>query len=439
LATSADILKDAKEAFRLCEEREKTNREEAADDVRFARLGEQWSEAIRKVRDRDHRPMVTVNRLPSFIRQVVNDARQNKPQIVCHPADSVADPQTAQILNGVIRQIEASSKADAAYDTALECAVTGGFGWFRINTEYAYDDTFDLDLVVERIANPFSVWGDPHSTAADSSDWNLSFVADLLTKEAFERQYKGAEAVNWQDGAYGTLQTPWIDGGQVRVAEYWTREKSTKPVVLLSNGEVIEAKVYKDRKGEFDAQALTVVGEREVNSHQVTQRILTGAEVLDERDWPGCYIPIVPVYGEEVFVDGQRRLRSLVRDAKDPQRMLNYWRTASTELVALAPKAPFIGPKGAFATDVEKWGTANTDNHAFIEYDGAVPPERQPFAGPPAGALQEAINASDDMKAVMGLFDASLGARGQVEESGRAVQWRGRGKGTSPPSTSSTT
>jgi len=131
---SEDVLKEAKEAFRLCEEREAENRKEALDDLRFARLGEQWDERIRKQRDRDGRPYVTVNRLPAFIRQVVNDARQNKPQIVCHPADSAADPQTAEILNGLIRQIEASSKADHAYDTALECAVTLGFGWFRFGS-----------------------------------------------------------------------------------------------------------------------------------------------------------------------------------------------------------------------------------------------------------------------------------------------------------------
>lgn len=150
-----------------------------------------------------------------------------------------------------------------------------------------------------------------------------------------------------------------------------------------------------------------------------------GAVVLETVDWAGKYIPIVPVYGEEMHVDGRRRLRSLVRDAKDPQRMFNYWRTTSTELVALAPKAPFIGRKGAFETDATKWATANVQTHAFIEYDGPEPPMRQPFSGVPAGALQEALNASDDMKSIMGLHDASLGARSN-ETSGRAIMARQR-------------
>jgi hypothetical protein len=162
-----------------------------------------------------------------------------------------------------------------------------------------------------------------------------------------------------------------------------------------------------------------------VASHKVVQRILTGAEVLETVDWAGRFIPLVPVYGEELHIDGRRRLRSLVRDAKDPQRMFNYWRTTSTELVALAPKTPFIGRKGAFETDSAKWATANVQTHAYIEYDGPEPPQRQMFAGPPAGAVQEALTASDDMKAIMGLYDASLGARSN-ETSGRAIMARQR-------------
>ncbi len=183
---------------------------------------------------------------------------------------------------------------------------------------------------------------------------------------------------------------------------------------------------YAKNKALFDASGVSVVGRpREVLSHAVKQHVLTGAEVLDTVDWAGRFIPIVPVLGDEVFLEGRRHLRSLVRDAKDPQRMFNYWRTTSTELVVLAPRAPFIGPKGAFKSDADKWATANTDCHAYIEYDGQVPPERSSFAGVPAGALQEAMNASDDIKSILGLFDASLGAASN-ENSGRAILARQR-------------
>jgi hypothetical protein len=421
-----EIIREAREAFELAADYEAENRREALDDLRFARLGEQWPQQVKRERELDGRPCLTINRLPAFIRQVVNDARQNKPAMVVHPVDSDADPATAEVFNGLIRHIEQSSDAEVAYDTALDFAVTGGFGYFRINTRYASDDSFDQDLVIERVANPFAIYGDPDGTAADSSDWNVAFVVDTLPKAAFEARWKGAEAVDWSADSYASLTGPWLEGERVMVAEYWRREPVRRSIVALSDGQVVELSVYQTQKAMFDALGVSVVGQpRQVASHKVTQKILTGAEVLESVDWAGKFIPIVPVYGEELHVDGKRRLRSLVRDAKDPQRMFNYWRTTTTELVALAPKTPFIGRKGAFETDSAKWATANTQTHAYIEYDGPEPPQRQPFAGPPAGAMQEALSASDDMKAIMGLHDASLGAASN-ETSGRAILMRQR-------------
>ncbi len=421
-----DLLIEARRLFDLASEVENENRQDALDDLKFARLGEQWPDEVIQARKLEGRPCLTINRLPAFIRQVVNDARQNKPAIKVHPADDSADPETAEIFNGLIRNIEVTSDADVAFDTALESAVTGGFGYFRINTRYSDEDTFDQDLVIERIANPFSVFGDPYSTAADSSDWDNAFIVETMSKDAFERKYKGSEPVDWSADGYVGLGAPWIDDDQVMVCEWWTREEVKKQIVQLSNGEVVDLKVFEANADQFAELGLEVVGQgRELRGHKVIQRCMTGGEILTTIDWPGKYIPIIPVYGDEVNVEGKRFFRSMVRDAKDPQRMFNYWRTASTELVALAPKTPFIGPKGAFVTDFEKWATANTSSHAYIEYDGGTPPQRQPFAGVPAGALQEALNASDDIKAIVGLHDASLGARSN-ETSGVAIMARQR-------------
>jgi len=425
-----DILKEAREAFDLCQEVESDNRVAALDDLRFARLGEQWPEEVRRQRDLDGRPCLTINRMPAIIRQVTNDARQNKPSIRVRPVDDKADPQTAEIINGLIRNIEYTSNADVAYDTASDFAVTMGFGYFRIGIEYACDDSFDRDLLIQAIANPFSVYGDPHSTAADSADWNTAFVTDWIKKSEFERRFKGAKPVDWTAEGYGDLADQWITDDSVLVAEWWKREEVERKIVLLSDRTIVDAGRYQQYKDAFDAAGIVVVGERTTKSHKVTQRLMTGAEVIEETPWAGRYIPIIPVYGEEVNVEGKRHFRSLIRDAKDSQRMLNYWRTTSTELVALAPKAPYIGPKGAFTTDADKWATANTQNWSYIEFDGQIAPQRQPFEGVPAGALQEALNASDDIKAITGIFDAALGAQGN-ETSGRAIVARQREGDTS--------
>ncbi len=379
---------------------------------------------VKRQREIDGRPCLTINRLPSMVRQVLNDARQNKPSIKVHPVDSGATRETAQIIDGLIRNIEYTSSADVAYDTALDNAVTGGFGYFRITTDYADDDQFDQDIKIERISNPLNVYGDEKSTCADSSDWNKCFITENYDDETFDKLWKGAEKSSWETD-YRDTPPGWRDDDMVRVAEYWTREEVPAKLLKLSDGMVLYEPEYLKIKDILDAQGIGVVADRPTRTWKVRQRIMTGAEVLETNEWAGKFIPVVPVYGDEVVVEGKRHFISLVRWAKDPQQMFNYWRTASTELVALAPKAPFIGPKGAFNSDSEKWATANVISHPYIEYDGGVPPQRQPFAGPPAGALQEALNASDDMKATMGIYDAALGARSN-ETSGRAIMQRQR-------------
>lgn len=420
------ILEEAKEAFDLCREHEAEDRIERLDDIRFSRMDEQWPDAVRKQRELDGRPCLTINKLPAFIRQVVNEARQNKPQIKVRPVDSSSDPETAEIMSGLIRNIEYTSSADVAYDTGIESAICSGIGYWRVNTDYASDDTFDQDIVIERVSNPFAVWGDPYSTAADSSDWNCAFDVDVMPLDRFNALYKGADAIDWDSDGYTGLQDPWRDGEQIAVAAYWKREEIEKSILLLSDNSVVSLEDFRRNAELYQALGAEPVGDpRKVRSHKVTQYTLTGGEELKKVEWAGKYIPIVPVYGDEVNIEGRRVFRSLIRGAKDSQRMFNYWRTAATELVALAPKAPFIGPVGAFETDAAKWETANSQTHAYLEYDGSQVPQRQPFAGIPAGALQEALNASDDMKAILGIYDAGLGARSN-ETSGIAINARKR-------------
>lgn len=418
--SKADLLKEALDGFEKTAEHDASNRKAWEDDVDFALLENQWPERVRRDRELEGRPCLTVNKLVSMGRQVVNDARRNKPGIRVMPVDSEADPETAEVLNGLIRNIEQSSNAEVAYDTALEHAVFGGFGYFRINTRYTSDDTFDQDIVIERVPNPLAVYPDCYSTAADSADWSYCYVTDNMTKAAFQKAYPGATEVDWQGEAWKGVGAPWMDGDFVQVAEYWVREKVKRTILLLTDGSVVPVEDYEANKPAFDLIGVGVQGSRDVDSHKVRQHIMSGAEVLDTVEWAGRYIPIIPVYGAEVNFKGKRHFRSLIRGAKDAQRMFNYWRTTSTELVALAPKAPFIGRKGAFETDAAKWATANVQSHAFIEFDGPEAPQRQPFSGVPAGALQEALNASDDIKSVIGMYDASLGARSN-ETSGKAI------------------
>src|SRR5574343_51023 len=419
-----DIVKEALEAFDAAKEAESDNRARMLADMRFVHLAEQWPEQVKRERERERRPCLTVNKLPAFVRQVVNDARQNRPQIKVTPVDSGADYATAEILSGLVRHIQRNSNADVAYDTAVEWAVGSGLGYFTVGTEYANDETFEQEIVIRRVVSPFSVYADPYSEAGDSSDWRCGFQVVTGDPDRLAKRYGRKDLANWGDGATGDVNAE----GEARLCRYWWIEDEAKTLILLSNGGTIYEDQWPDIADVALAQGVAPVEgrTRRIMVPRVRVYMLDGSdEPLTKEDWPGRYIPIIPVYGSEAWVDGKRVLKSLVHDALDSQRMVNYWRTAATELVALAPKAPFIGPKNAFVTDAKKWASANTETHPYLRYDGDVMPQRQPFAGVPAGALQEALNASDDIKAILGIFDASLGARSN-ETSGRASVARQR-------------
>ncbi len=438
------IINEARELLDESQQGSGYNRENAESDIRFARLSEQWPDEIRKLRKEEGRPCLTINRLPTLIRQVVNDSRQAKPGIKVSPVDNNADEDTADVISGLIRSIERNGDgAEVAYDTAIDHAVSGGFGFFRIGIDYVSPDSFSMEARIERVPNQLMVHWDVNSTKYDASDWGYAFVSDWLTEDEFKHRYPKAKPVDFQGDTRGDV-ADWIDGEQIRIAEYWKREEKKRQIYLLNNGRTIrhDVVIAEGRKLDLGGQVsddeilvlyqqmmgVEIIKEREATFFDVTRRMISGAEVLSEDPWPGSMIPICPVWGEEVFADGRRHFRSMIRDAKDPQTMFNFWRSASTELVALAPRAPWVGPQGFVPKGhEEKWQTANTRSHAFLEYDPTAGnmPQRQAFAGVPAGVVQEALNAADDIKSVTGMYDAAIGARSN-ETSGKAIFARQR-------------
>lgn len=438
-----DIAKEALDAFEIVQDAESDNRKYAEEDIEFGRLANQWPDWARRQREAEGRPCLTFNKFGPTIRQVINDARMNRPSTTVLPLDSGADKETAEVLTGLIRNIETSSDADVAYDTAIEFAASGGFGYWRINTEYAVnaldedgirglgESAFDQNIFIRAVPNPFSIYGDPYSQAADSSDWMTAFAVEQITKKQFEERYAGANPVDFSAAEWTEIREPWVIEDTVQIAEFWKREKIIKQAYAVqlpqtedSPGDVL-IMFEEELTKEIRATGIQVIGQpRPVMSYKVTQHFVSGVEELNRVDWPGAYIPIVPVYGDEVNLKGKRHFRSLIRDAKDAMMKYNFWSTASTELIGLAPKAPYIGEEGAFSVDPDKWATANNQSHPYLEYKtGKGRPERQPFTGVPAGVLQEALNASDEIKAITGIYDASLGARSN-ETSGVAIRTR---------------
>lgn len=442
----AEFLRIARERYEESETAEYDNRLLALDDLRCLN-GEQWPDAIRKEREADSRPCLTLNRLPGFVDQVVGDQRQNRPRIKVRPVDDKSDPEIAKILEGLIRNIEYTSHADSAYDTAFENAANNGFGYFRILKEYAGKDTFEQDLLIRRIKNPFSVRFDPNAQEADKSDAEWCFVEEVIRKKEFERRFpKATWPSEWETSSTGSAYTGWFMTDKVRIAEYFIRASVEKAIVQLGSGAVMTKDDYNDMVRQANIQMpsllsdlvpsqhpdipppFKIVKERMSKSFEVKQYIISGSEVLEgPKKWDSEYIPIIPVLGKELVVDGKSILRGVVRNAKDPQRMYNYWRSAITEVVALAPKSPYMATPEQIEGHETLWSSAHRKSLPYLLYNntGAPMPQRQVPGTIPQGAFTEAQAAVDDMKATTGIYDASLGSRSN-ETSGKAIIARQR-------------
>lgn len=402
------------------------NRSEALDDLKFKK-GEQWDPAVKAQRTRDQRPCLTINKLPTFVRQVTNSQRQNVPSINVH-AVGEGDKAVAEVIQGGIRHIEYASNASVAYDTAVNSAAEIGFGYFRLVTAYCRDDSFDQEIQFRRIRNPFTVYMDPSHVNPDGSDQQWCILSVKVPRSEFIAEFPDSKPVDMAAiRGLGDAANDWADDDCVRLAEYYRIHRQPAKVVLLSNGE----SGYKDDLIELPA-GVTIKAERDSVRTTVQWFKLTATEIIDRADIPCKWIPVFPVYGDEIDIDGKVTRAGMIRNAKDPARMYNFWMTAATEEVALRPKTPYIGAEGQFEGHESEWAAANTSSFPFLEYKPkalggmlAPPPQRQPMADLPSGVMAMAMHANDDIKATTNIYDASLGARSN-ETSGVAIRQRER-------------
>jgi hypothetical protein len=400
-------------------------RAEALEDLEFY-SGDQWDDVILRDRKSDRRPALTINKLPAFCNQVINDMRQSRPSLKIRPVDTATDPETAEVIDGLVRSVLSNGDAREAIDNASFYQVTCGFGYFRILTDYVADDSFDQELRLERIENPFSVYFPVHLIRQpDYSDAPYCFIRTKMTRDEFKTRYPDADPVHFDGKAIG--DTDWEGEDYLYVAEYFTVEEKNLRLYLLSDGTIVSEKPDANAKS-----GPTIVNERTTIRRTVQWHLITGRDVIDSRDWPGSWIPVIPVLGQELNINGRTEYLSLIRFTRDPQRMYNYWHSAFTEQVALAPRVPWLVAEGQVDDYRDVWETANSKNHAYLPYrptsvqgNPVAPPQR--IAPPEAGGaiLQGIQLAADSIKSVIGIFDASLGMPGN-EQSGRAIIARQR-------------
>lgn len=416
-----DLLSEARARFQAAAEADEPQRQLELDDLRFCDPDGQWPADLRSQRDSEGRPCLAVDRLGPFVHQIVNEQRQNRPQPSVNPVGDGADKETAEIFQGMIRHIAYQSNGDTAIDTAFESQVRCGRGYFRVLTDYCTPDSFDQEILISRIPNPHLVYLDPSATAPDGADVEWAFVSTYVPNAVYRAEYPKSKLSSLDDGDWtsiGDTAPEWVqrDAAGVMVTEYFRRVRKSVTIYRLEDGSTSTEKV----EGYVDSRLSVQV--------EVQWFKLNAIEILDQTVWPGKHIPIVPVYGTELNVDGKRTWSGLIRSAKDAQRAFNYWKSAQAETIALAPRAPWVGPKGFMGNMRQIWASANKRPLAVLEYEAydsqqrPMPPPQRNMVEPPIQAITGAmIGAVDDLKATTGMYDANLGNR-ESAQSGVAIR-----------------
>jgi len=261
----------------------------------------------------------------------------------------------------------------------------------------------------------------------DGSDAERVLITTVISKDVFKTMYPDAEVdQGFSSRGTGDTESEWVTKEDIRIAEYFYTERTKEMLLMLSDGTT----GYSDElpsKEVLEAAGITVVDKRDTWRKKIKWCKLTAMQILEEGEWAGKYIPIVPTYGQEVRVDDKHKKFGLVRMAKDPQRMYNYWSTALTETVALAPKAKWLLAEGQDEGHENEWAMANIKAMPVLRYkqtdiEGrpAPAPTRLQPEPPPAGVMSALQGMNQDLMAVVGIFDPSQLPQGM--QSGKAIQ-----------------
>lgn len=428
-AEDEKILQGMRKDFERSIASDTENRREMLDDKKFLTGQAQWPADVASQRNFDHRPCLTENKLPVFVNQVVNDIRQNRPNPDVSPVGDKGDKEVAKFYRGMIRSIERRSRADIAYDTAAFDQVSCGRGFWRLITDYVSPTSMLQQITIKRIRNQMTVYPDPTSQEPDGSDYKYCFVSELMPRKQFEEMYPDASVVSIDQFGIGDTFKDWLTTENIRIAEYWKIKKKKRKLVQLSNGHTgWEDELDDHIKDMIANDELEIIKERDSFEQTVMFYKVTAIDILERTEWPGKYIPIFPVLGNEIDVDGKSQLSGLIRNAKDAQRRYNYGITTEIEITMLAPKAPYIMEEGQVEGHEDQWKSANIKNMPYLLYRAvnaggapAPPPQRNPVAQIPAGVVNITQGAAQGIMATTGIrFDATMNER-MNDESGRAM------------------
>jgi hypothetical protein len=413
--------------FERVEKKERDQRKLAVEDIKFAQTEDgQWDDGAKE--KRKNRPRFTINRVAGAVDQLIGDQRQNRTNIKIRPVSGGASEDVAKTLTGLIRNIESDSKASNAYDTAFDEVVNGGFGGWRVTTEFSDDDAFDQDIKIKPLNTATtSLWFDDSAIEYDKRDAMFAFITVDMPKDEHEEKYPKSPVTSWSQEQYDTSGcNDWFGENSVRVAEYWVKTPVTKNIALLSDGRVIDSDEEKSVLDELAAQGVTVKKTRAVKSHKVEMYLMDGSGILEgPKAWAGKFIPLIPVYGRQAHIENQTYTRGIVRFAKDANRIYNYETSSVVETNSLTPKDPLWYTPAQAKGHESKYRNFATQNSPFMPYNpdsktGGQPPARGGAPAVQTASLQILQQAGMDLYHVTGMQPPSIGVNPELK-SGKAI------------------
>jgi len=392
-----DVLEVAKKRYKVATDAWGAIVRAAREDLDFLSDEDsaQWDAREYNSRATIGRPAIQVDQLTQYVHQVVNDIRMNTPTIDIIPADLESDPDTAEFIAGRIKAIEYKSNADSAYDTAIDFSVKSSLGFIRVDRKYVTDESFEQELCIRRVVNPLSIYIDPESIEADGSDAKWGFVLEEMSLEEFKDKWPDATAMSFGN------ESKQMEKDQITIAEYFYIDEKSEEYGQMADGG--REKAAKGKK--YSAK-------RKVKKRVVHHCKLAFEDILEETTFPGKYIPLVPVYGEEAWRDGKRYLYSLIRKAKQSQMMFNL--QASLELESLmkqqqAPMMAAVGQLRGFEDDYRNPDKAMVLFYHTTDAEGnqAAMPQRMQPPMTPTGNRNAKLDAVDNIKATLGMYSSS--------------------------------
>jgi hypothetical protein len=427
--SEADIFDEAAERLKISMDADSDDRTKAKDDQLFREGENHWDNNF-VTTESQQSPELVINFTDTLVGRVVNSIAEREPRGKCHPIGDGADIERADVINGLGRHVEYRSEASVAYDIAVDCAVTFGWGWARLMAEYASPDSFDKEIRIVPIMNAFSVYPDSGSIMPTASDMNWCLISLKMVRTEYKRLYPRMDNIAWKVGQDD--RSDWEDKNEIRLAEYFRiREKTDTLYQIEAQGQK-----YTCFKGELPTPEQLaqiggrVVAERESSRRQVEWFRLNGKRVIERAILPGTYIPVVRCQGNARNIDGKVYRRGMVRFLQDPQRMVDYGEVAKIKRLGLTPQSPWVVAEGQLDGHPE-WTDSNIAAYPVLTYKPVTvttaqgetplpPPSRQPPAQVEAGFSEFVSGMRSNLLAIAGMPNEP----GQDAQNGPVVSGR---------------